>query len=143
MRNVLLIGRLIFGGYFVYSGLKHFLYAQQTLAYASAHHVPSVLVPLSGALIIIGGLHVLLGLMPRFGLALILLFLLPVTFVMHAFWADTDPQQRMQDLINFTKNLALVGGTLGFMAVPVPWPLSIDSALARGSRGGIGRPIPH
>jgi uncharacterized membrane protein YphA (DoxX/SURF4 family) len=141
-RAVLFVGRLLFGGYFLYAGLDHFIFAQKMMTYAAARHVPPVFVPLSGALIVIGGLHVLLGLMPRFGLLLIILFLVPVTFVMHAFWADTDPQQRVSNLISFTKNLALIGGALGLMAVNVPWPFSVDSALARGSRS-VGRPIPH
>jgi uncharacterized membrane protein YphA (DoxX/SURF4 family) len=39
----------------------------------------------------------------------IVLFLLPVTLIMHAFWADHDPAKRQVDMINFTKNIALLG----------------------------------
>src|SRR5262245_62052629 len=131
MRAVLMLGRVIFGAYFFYSGLLHFVNARATEAYAATHGVPAMVVPLSGSLLVVGGLSVLLGLLPRYGLALILCFLLPVTFVMHAFWADADPQQRMIDLLHFTKNLGLVGGTLGFMAVPTPWPYSVDDAVLR------------
>src|SRR5438552_730700 len=97
MQAVLFLGRLLFGGYFLFSGINHFVMRQQMTAYAASHGVPAFMVAVSGALIILGGLHVLFGALPRVGLGFILLFLLPVTFIMHAFWADTDPQQRMMD----------------------------------------------
>jgi hypothetical protein len=34
---------------------------------------------------------------------------------MHDFWRAEDPGQRMADLINFSKNLALVGAALVLM----------------------------
>jgi hypothetical protein len=43
---------------------------------------------------------------------------------MHDFWNVQDPQQRMNEQINFAKNLALLGGALIAAAVPEPWPAS-------------------
>jgi len=144
---VLLIGRVVFGGYFFYSGLNHFLQMKQMAAYAATHGVPAVMIPLTGALLLIGGLHVLLGVMPRFGLSLLVAFLIPVTLIMHAFWLVPDPQQRMSEVVNFTKNAALIGACFGIMAVPVPWPYSVDAWLRRrtGRRPStpLGRPLPH
>jgi len=59
----------------------------------------------------------------------IVLFLVPVTFIMHAFWADHDPMQRQSDMINFTKNIALLGSSLMFLAVPRPWPYSVERRM--------------
>jgi hypothetical protein len=39
-----------------------------------------------------------------------------------------DPNQRMNEMINFTKNLALMGGAAALMAVAEPWPFSVPIA---------------
>ena len=44
---------------------------------------------------------------------------------MHDFWRIEDPQQRMHETINFTKNLALLGGALALLGVDEPWPVSV------------------
>lgn len=53
------------------------------------------------------------------------LFLLGVTPLMHDFWNFSDPAQRMAEMANFTKNLALLGGALVMFGVPQPWPYSL------------------
>ena len=68
----------------------------------------------------------LFGVFPRIGVAAIVLFLVPVTLIMHAFWADHDSAKRQADMINFTKNIALLGSSLMFLAVPRPWPYSVE-----------------
>ncbi len=50
----------------------------------------------------------------------------------------------MTELANFTKNLALAGACFGLIAVPVPWPISVDDALARRAASPkLGRPLSH
>jgi putative oxidoreductase len=122
-----LIGRLLFGGYFLYSGLNHFLMRQMMTGYAASKGVPmpGLAVLGSGALITLGGLSILLGVRPHLGAGLIVIFLAGVTPAMHNFWAVTDPNQRMGDMINFFKNVALIGGALMTMAVPWPWPYAL------------------
>lgn len=46
---------------------------------------------------------------------------------MHAFWKVSDPQQRMGERVNFTKNIALLGSLLMFLVIPAPWPLGLAS----------------
>jgi putative oxidoreductase len=53
-----------------------------------------------------------LGYHTRLGAALLVLFLVPVTLTMHAFWSIPDPQMAQIERINFMKNLALLGGAL-------------------------------
>jgi hypothetical protein len=55
-------------------------------------------------------------------------FLLPVSLRMHRFWEEQDPAQRTIELVNFTKNMALVGAALALMELREPWPLSLDEA---------------
>jgi putative oxidoreductase len=65
------------------------------------------------------------------GAAAILGFLAGVSPIMHDFWRMEDPNQRMNDMVNFTKNLALMGGAAALMAVEEPWPLSVPVAQPR------------
>ncbi len=52
-------------------------------------------------------------------------FLGVVSPVIHDFWRAEDPQQRMNDMINFYKNIALLGSGLALMAVEEPWPINV------------------
>jgi uncharacterized membrane protein YphA (DoxX/SURF4 family) len=116
------IGRLLFGGYFIYNALNHFLNLEAMAAYAASKNVPvpEVAVALSGLLLLVGGLSVVSGQWPRVGALLIAVFLAAVTPTMHNFWA-LEGQARAMDLVQFTKNLALLGATFLAMAIPEPW----------------------
>lgn len=128
MNALFLLGRIIFGGYFLYNGINHFLSYPMMAGYAASKGtpMPELAVIGSGILLLVGGACVLLGLVPRLGLACIAVFLLGVTPIMHNFWAVPDPQARMGEMINFTKNFALLGGTLMMYAIPRPWAMSLD-----------------
>ena len=90
-----------------------------TIAYAAAQGVPlaSVTVPLSGVLAILGGLSVALGYKARWGAWLLVLFLVPVTLMLHRFWGLTDPAAATMQQVMFMKNLALLGTALLMAAV--------------------------
>lgn len=139
MRVPFLLGRLLFGGYFVFSGIDHFRHTRELSQYAGAKKVPKpdVAVQLTGAVLIAGGASILLGLKPKLGSAAIIGFLAGVSPIMHDFWKQEEPQQRMNEMINFTKNLALAGGAMALMAVEEPWPTSVTvkpSARQRAKR---------
>jgi uncharacterized membrane protein YphA (DoxX/SURF4 family) len=127
MSYILLLGRLIFGGYFLYNGLKHLLNRAQLAAYAQSKGVgsPVATVISSGLLILLGGAMVVLGIYPRLGLVFIAVFLVGVTFKMHAFWRAADPQTRALEKVQFLKNMALLGATLMLLGLVVSWPLSL------------------
>ena len=44
---------------------------------------------------------------------------------MHPFWEESDPNKRMAEMINFTKNAALAGATLALVGIEEPWPASM------------------
>jgi putative oxidoreductase len=129
MADLFLMGRLIFGGFFLYSGVHHFLDTATLAKFAGAKGVPmpEAAVLLTGALLIVGALSILLGIVPRLGLACIILFLVGVTPTMHAFWSAADPQMRQMDMGNFMKNLALMGGALMMLMIPTPWAYSVEA----------------
>ena len=127
----LLAGRAIFGGYFLYSGLNHFLKQDMLTEYARAKGVPApaAAVAGSGLLLLAGGLSILTGTRPKMGAGLIATFLLGVSPQMHAFWNESEPERRMHEMVNFTKNMALVGATLIAAAHPEPWPWRVADPL--------------
>jgi uncharacterized membrane protein YphA (DoxX/SURF4 family) len=134
MRALFVLGRTIFGGFFIYNGINHFKHQQMMSQYAAAKGVPAAeaAVPATGAMLLAGGLSVIAGLKPREGLAAIVGFLLPVTFEMHRFWEEQDPNRRMTEMVNFSKNIALLGAALALMQIEQPWPISVDERRADG-----------
>jgi uncharacterized membrane protein YphA (DoxX/SURF4 family) len=121
-------GRLLFALAFTVLSLGHFTQLSGTAAYAASKKVPAArtAVVLSGAIVWVGSLLVALGWHRFIGAGLIVIFLLPVTFIMHNYWTVTDPMARMGDRINFWKNIGLMGAALlmAFHAAQ-PWPLSL------------------
>lgn len=130
MKAPFLLGRLVFGGYFLYSGINHFLNRKPLTQYAAAKKIPlpDVAVAASGAAMIVGGSSILLGIKPKLGSLAIMGFLAGVSPLMHDFWSHADPNQRQAEMINFTKNMALLGGALALMGVEEPWPASVPVA---------------
>ena len=127
MRVPFLLGRLLFGGYFIMSGVNHFKQKKQMTQYAAAKGVPKpdIAVQATGAVLILGGTSILLGIKPKLGTAAVIGFLAGVSPIMHDFWKAEQPEQRMNDIINFTKNVALAGGAIALMGVEEPWPASV------------------
>jgi uncharacterized membrane protein YphA (DoxX/SURF4 family) len=121
------VGRVLFGGYFLYSSFDHFTQYQMLASAAGAHGVPfpDAAVIGTGVLMLVGSLSILMGAWPQVGAALIAIFLIGVTPVMHAFWADPTPELRMMDIVNFTKNVALIGGCAFIASIPRPWRGSV------------------
>jgi putative oxidoreductase len=116
--TLLYLGRILFGGYFAYSGFNHFKMLDMMSGYAKSKGapLPKLSVAFSGLLLLIGGLSVLFNILPSVGFVSLALFLIPVTFIMHAFWKVQDPMAKMHEMINFMKNIALLGAVLILLA---------------------------
>lgn len=127
-------GRVFYAFIFIVSGFTHF--SAQTVAYARGAGVPfpEVAVPVAGLIAIAGGLSIALGWHARVGAWLLVLFLVPVTLMMHRFWAAPDPQQARLDTIMFMKNLSMLGAAL-FLAYAGAGPFSLDARTVDGVRG--------
>jgi putative oxidoreductase len=61
---------------------------------------------------IVAGLSILLGFHGKVGAWLLMLFLVPVTFMLHNFWAVKDPVAQGMQMAMFLKNISRLGGTL-------------------------------
>ena len=70
-----------------------------------------------------GGLMLLIG-WSRFAAAVLLLFIIPTTFVFHAFWS-VDPEAAQDQNSPVLENLAMMSGML-YIVVHGPGPLSLD-----------------
>lgn len=118
-----LVGRVLYGGFILKSAWSHFTNTAVFAGYAASKGVPmsgpAVLV--SGAMLLVGGLGVLLGIYVQLAILALVLFFVPVTFMMHAYWKDIDPNMKMSNRVNFWKNIALLGAALMFLAIPEPW----------------------
>jgi putative oxidoreductase len=127
---IVLLGRILFSAIFIFSGFKHF--SHDMIQYAASQDIPfpSFLVPLSGIMSLLGGLSILIGYKARYGAWLLVLFLIPVTVMMHPFWKMTDPHAAMLQQIMFFKNLSMLGGAL-LITYFGSGPLSVDYQSAK------------
>ena len=84
------------------------------VAYARSYRAPApgIFVPLTGLMILAGGVLVALGLWGDLGALLIAALLVPTSYLMHGFWREREPQARPQQLIQFEKNVSMLGGAL-------------------------------
>ena len=126
MKFVVLLGRLFYVSIFLMAAPGHFSAA--TIAYSASKGVPlaTLFVPLSGVIAFLGGLSILLGYKAKIGGWLIVIFLVPVTLMMHSFWTETDPMIAMTQQIMFLKNVSMVGAAL-MIAGMGSGPLSLDN----------------
>jgi len=136
MKTPFVIGRILFGGYFLYNGINHLKHKGQMAPYAASKGVPKpdLAVVASSIPLIIGGTSLLLGIKPKLGAAAIIGFLAGVSPIMHDFWRNEDPNERQSNMINFMKNTALAGGALALMGVEEPWEASVPVSRPRFSK---------
>ncbi len=119
MDFLFILARVLFGGYFILNGYNHIVKGKHLVGYAASKKVPNAkeAIMLSGLLILLGGLGILFWVYIPYSVLAIVLFLIPVTFMMHNFWTETDQMARMNSYIAFTKNIALLGGALAFLFI--------------------------
>lgn len=93
--------------------LLHLLQGQEGL-----HGLVSAALPWSKELLVcaaafelVGGLLVFSGYRVRFGAALLILFIIPTTFLFHHYWLLQGGDREIQ-MIMFLKNLSILGGLL-------------------------------
>jgi len=128
VRYTLLAGRQLFSMIFIIASAGHF--SPQTIESAARHGVPmpGFLVPASGVIALVGGLSVLFGFQARLGAWLLVLFLIPITLVMHNFWAAPDVTTFQIERAMFMKNLTMLGGAL-LISYFGAGPLSLDAFI--------------
>ena len=93
--------------------------------------VPQPKIMLAGAIafLILGALSIILGYWARVGAFLLLVFLMAATYYFHDFWKAT-PERQSLEMINFMKNLSLMG-TMVFLMANGGGPWSLDNRVRK------------
>jgi len=121
-----LVGRILLSAIFLMSGIGKIGGFAGTAGYMASKGIPmvdvllaiTIVIEIGAALMIIGGFKA------RLGATALFLWMLPVTFMFHNYWAMPADQQMIQQIM-FMKNLGLMGGMLYIMAFG-SGPMSID-----------------
>lgn len=123
-----LLARVLFGGVLAFMGLNHFMNRQEMTGYAEFKGIPAadVMVPVSGALLVLSGLGIILGVFPVLSAIAIAGFLVVSAITMHDFWAVDDPEDQQTEMVQFLKNTALAGGALLVLSIGgTAWPFAL------------------
>jgi putative oxidoreductase len=112
MRMLFPIGRVLFALIFITAAPRHFTW--EGIHHAADLGVPlaGLLVPVAGVMALAGGLSVALGWKARWGAWTLVAFLIPVTWMMHAFWKQSDAAAFHIQQAMFVKNLSTLGAAL-------------------------------
>src|ERR1039457_1829116 len=126
MNYLVLLGRVCYSAIFIMAGPAHF--TKGDLAYGVSKGLPlaAIAVPLSGVIALLGGLSILIGYKARYGAWLLVLFLVPVTVMMHNFWTISIPVEKSMQQIMFMKNLSMLGAAFLIVFFGAG-PLSVDN----------------
>ncbi|TSA20861.1 MAG: DoxX family protein [Actinomycetales bacterium] len=119
MNAIVLIGRILFGGFFVMSGINHFAKLEAMTGYAKYKKLPAAKlgVLISGLALVIGGLYIVLGYYADLGALLLAIFLVLAAVIFHNFWKETDATAKQNEMLAFMKDIALAGGALVIFAM--------------------------
>lgn len=118
MDIVVLVSRILFAAIFIASGIGHLTATQAMTGYAQYKKVPfaKASVIISGLLMIVGALSIILGVYGDLGALLLLVSVLPIPVLMHAYWKE-EGEARMTEQVQFNKTVSLIGGSLAFFAL--------------------------
>ncbi len=112
------LGRICLAGIFVLGGYEAFMEPKPR-----TKRLPNIgmeesemLVQVNGAAMVVGGVALALGILPRLTALGLIGSLLPTTLAGHPFWKETEEATLKQQRLQFAKNLGLMGGLLWVLA---------------------------
>jgi putative oxidoreductase len=123
-RTLIVVARVLMAVIFLLNGLG---IVDQSMAARelAATGLPAGIVPLmmlgARALEVVAGTALALGIYPQWASVALLVFLVPTTFVAHAFWSAAGTPRFTPQLVNFLKNICMWGGLL-FVACTTDQP---------------------
>ena len=131
------LGRLLLCGLFIWGGYEKLAAPRATAAYFAETGIPlpALMVWVTIAIELVGGLALLFGIRTRLAALILALWTLVTGFAVHFAAATTltDPMAAYDNMIHFYKNLAIAGGLLYVMAYGAG-ALSVDNGLTTASR---------
>jgi putative oxidoreductase len=122
MSVILVIGRILLGGAFVWLGILNFVHIDSKVEKAQSKNVPMAnwAAPVGTLMIVLGGLSIMTNFQTAVGGILLIAFLVPASVMFHGFWRVKDPGPREADMIHFFKNMALTGAVLMYLGLEKP-----------------------
>lgn len=119
MDILVLISRILFAALFLGSAYGHLTQSEAMAGYAASRKLPFARPAVigSGVLILVGGLMVLFGVWADLGALFLLVFLLSTAVLMHGFWAESEPQSKQMEMVQFNKDVALAGAAIAFFVL--------------------------
>ena len=128
MDLIIVIGRILFGGFFLMSGINHFTKLEAMTGYAKYKKLPAATlgVLISGLMLVIGGITIILGYYADLGALLLAIFLVLAAVIFHNFWKETDATAKQNEMLGFMKDMALAGAALILFALVVKHGTDLD-----------------
>lgn len=132
MKHVVdLVGRILLSFIFIYEAVDSILFYQKSKLTMSEYGIvyqQDLLLIGVILILLVGGTLILIGYRIGFGAILLMLYWIPVTFIVHSFWDDPLPERRYV-AIQFMKNMGILGALL-FVSVNTSGKYSIKTLLA-------------
>ena len=94
------------------------------------------LVQVNGAVQVVSGAALALGIAPRAAALALGASVIPTTFAGHRFWEISEPEKKQQEFISFLKNASILGGLI-FAALDTGGRPSVFWAGRRAASGAI------
>lgn len=115
------LGRVLIGAIFLWSAITKIRSFETTSEMMASKGIFAPQILLLGAivLLLLGSIAVILGIKSRWGAIFLIVFLIPATLLFH------PPNGGEEDLTQFMKNLAVMGGLLLIVSFG-PGPLSFE-----------------
>jgi putative oxidoreductase len=128
-KRLQVVGRVALAVLFLVSGVGKLTAWKMTAGYAAAKGVPAFALAGATLLELAGAISLITGYKVRWGALVLLVFLVPVTLVMHAFWTVQGPQQQLE-VANFLKNVSIAGGLLVLYAAQPATQAAVEERAA-------------
>lgn len=109
-----LVGRGMLAAFFLLTALQKMQNWNDTSFYMAQHGIGAIPILLALSVVVEAGagLALALGFRTRLMSLILFMYVLVVSFLMHDFWAITDPDLVRTEMQLFAKNMAIAGGLL-------------------------------
>jgi len=112
------LGRVCLSGIFIIAGAEAFKAPgpRTNMVEGAGIPEPETAVRINGATMVIAGILLALGIVPKAAAGTLIGTMIPTTLVGHAFWKEKEPKTQSMQRVQFLKNLGLVGGLVWVLA---------------------------
>jgi putative oxidoreductase len=114
----LIVGRILMSAVFVINGLgivDQSVAAKELAAVGLSSGLVSILMIAARSLETVAGFALAFGIFPKWAALGLLLFLVPATWIGHPFWRLAGTPAFQGQMVNFFKNIAIMGGLVFIM----------------------------